>query len=179
MCIRDSYWLDPGARIEHVRNSRGSTSTGWKGIDHKLYGGFNKGELNIFAAASGGGKSLFLQNLALNWAQQGFNVVYISLELSEELCSMRFDSMLTGYTTKELFKNVEDVDLKIRMQGKSAGGLQIVQLKNGITVNDLNSYLKEFEVKSGKKIDAICVDYLDLMMPAPVSYTHLTLPTKA
>jgi hypothetical protein len=74
--------------------------------------------------------------------------------------------MLTGYTTKELFKNVEDVDLKIRMQGKSAGGLQIVQLKNGITVNDLNSYLKEFEVKSGKKIDAICVDYLDLMMPA-------------
>ena len=160
------YWLDPGARIEHVRNSRGSTSTGWKGIDHKLYGGFNKGELNIFAAASGGGKSLFLQNLALNWAQQGFNVVYISLELSEELCSMRFDSMLTGYTTKELFKNVEDVDLKIRMQGKSAGGLQIVQLKNGITVNDLNSYLKEFEVKSGKKIDAICVDYLDLMMPA-------------
>lgn len=160
------YWASPGERIEHVRNQRGATSTGWKDIDKQLYGGFNRGELNIFAAASGGGKSLFLQNLALNWALQGFNVVYVSLELSEELCSMRLDSMLTGYTTRDLFKNVEDVDLKVRMQGKKAGGIQIVQLPNGITVNNLNSYIKEYEVKSGKKIDAICLDYLDLMMPA-------------
>ena len=160
------YFANPGERIEHVRNQRGATSTGWTGIDQKLYGGFNRGELNIFAAASGGGKSLFLQNLALNWAQQGFNVVYVSLELSEELCSMRLDSMLTGYTTKDLFKNVEDVDLKIRMQGKKSGKIQIVQLPNGITVNDLNSYIKEYEVKSNMKIDGILLDYLDLMMPA-------------
>ena len=160
------YFANPGERIEHVRNKRGATSTGWTGIDQKLYGGFNRGELNIFAAASGGGKSLFLQNLALNWAQQGFNVVYVSLELSEELCSMRLDSMLTGYTTKDLFKNVEDVDLKIRMQGKKSGKIQIVQLPNGITVNDLNSYIKEYEVKSNMKIDGILLDYLDLMMPA-------------
>ena len=112
------YFANPRERIEHVRNFRGATSTGWTGIDLKLYGGFNRGELNIFAAASGGGKSLFLQNLALNWAKQGYNVIYVSLELSEELCSMRLDSMLTGYTTKDLFRNVEDVDLKIRMQGK-------------------------------------------------------------
>ena len=160
------YFANPGERIEHVRNQRGATSTGWTGIDQKLYGGFNRGELNIFAAASGGGKSLFLQNLALNWAQQGFNVVYVSLELSEELCSMRLDSMLTGYTTKDLFRNVEDVDLKIRMQGKKSGKIQIVQLPNGITVNDLNSYIKEYEVKSNMKIDGILLDYLDLMMPA-------------
>ena len=99
------YWADPAGRIEKVRNSRGGTSTGWKDIDQKLYGGFNRGELNIFAAASGGGKSLFLQNLALNWTLQGLNVLYISLELSEELCSMRLDSMLTGYNTKELFQH--------------------------------------------------------------------------
>ena len=160
------YWANPGERIEHVRNQRGGVSTGWTKIDQKLYGGFNRGELNIFAAASGGGKSLFLQNLALNWAMQGFNCVYVSLELSEELCSMRLDSMLTGYNTKDLFKNVEDVDLKIRMQGKKAGKIQIVQLPNGITANDLQAYMKEFEVKVGYKADCVLVDYLDLMMPA-------------
>jgi len=160
------YWESPAQRIEKVRNARGGTSTGWKGIDHKLYGGFNRGELNIFAAASGGGKSLFLQNLALNWALEGHNVVYISLELSEELCSMRLDSMITGMNTKDVFRNVDDVDLKVRMAGKKAGCLQIVQLPNGITVNDLNSYIKEFEVKNNIKIDALLVDYLDLMMPA-------------
>lgn len=162
------YWESPADRIERVRNSRGGTSTGWKDIDNKLYGGVNRGELNIFAAASGGGKSLFLQNLALNWALDGHNVLYVSLELSEELCSMRLDSMITGMNTKDVFKNVDDVDLKVRMAGKKAGAIRIVQLKNGITVNDLTSYLRELEVKTDKKFDAICVDYLDLMMPAGV-----------
>ena len=79
------YWENPAERIERVRNQRGGTSTGWKDIDNKLYGGFNRGELNIFAAPSGGGKSLFLQNLALNWSIAGLNVIYITLELSELL----------------------------------------------------------------------------------------------
>lgn len=161
-----NYWENPAERIDRVRNQRGGTSTGWKDIDEKLYGGFNRGELNIFAAASGGGKSLFLQNLALNWSLAGLNVLYVSLELSEELCSMRLDSMLTGMNTKEVFKNVEDVSLKVGMQSKKAGAIQIVQLKNGITVNDLTSYLREFEVQSNMKVDAILLDYLDLMMPA-------------
>lgn len=160
------YWESPAERIERVRNSRGGTSTGWRDIDAKLYGGFNRGELNIFAAASGGGKSLFLQNLALNWSLAGHNVLYVSLELSEELCSMRFDSMLTGMNTKQVFKNVDDVDLKVRMLGKKAGHLQVVQLPNGITCNDLTSYMREYEVKTGVKVDCMLLDYLDLMMPA-------------
>ena len=60
--------------------------------------------------------------------------------------------MITGMNTKEVFKNVDDVDLKVRMQGKKAGKLQIVQLPNGITCNDLNSYMKEYEVKNNIKL---------------------------
>ena len=160
------YWESPAERIERVRNARGGQSTGWRDIDQKLYGGFNRGELNIFAAASGGGKSLFLQNLALNWSIAGLNVVYISLELSEELSSMRLDSMITGMNTKEVFKNVDDVDLKVRMAGKKAGKLQIVQLPNGITINTITSYMREYETKNDLKLDAVLIDYLDLMMPA-------------
>ena len=160
------YWESPAERIERVRNARGGQSTGWRDIDQKLYGGFNRGELNIFAAASGGGKSLFLQNLAINWSIAGLNVVYISLEISEELSSMRLDSMITGMNTKEVFKNVDDVDLKVRMQGKKAGKLQIVQLPNGITINAITSYMREYETKNDLKIDAVLIDYLDLMMPA-------------
>ena len=140
------YWESPAERIERVRNLRGGTSTGWKEIDKKLYGGFNRGELNIFAAP--------------------LNVVYITLELSEELSSMRLDSMITGYDTRAVFKNADDVDLKVRMQSKKAGKLQIVQLPNGITINNITSYMREYEVKNDVKIDAVCIDYLDLMMPA-------------
>lgn len=161
-----NYWEDPAARLQRIMEKKGGTSTGWTTVDHFLYGGFNRGELNIFAGGSGAGKSLFLQNLALNWVEKGYNVVYVSLELSEDLCGMRLDSMLTGYNTKQLFKNVDDVALKISMKGKKSGSLQIVQLPNGIDVNDLKAYIKEYQIQNDLKVDCILLDYLDLMMPA-------------
>jgi len=160
------YWSDPAARLQIIKEQKGGTSTGWTTFDKFLYGGFNRGELNIFAGGSGSGKSLFMQNIALNWVLAGMNVVYVSLELSEELCSMRMDSMLTGYSTRDLFKNMEDVDLKLRMTSKKAGKLQVVQLPNGCNVNDLKAYLKEYQIQHGVTVDAMCVDYLDLMSPA-------------
>ena len=160
------YWQDPLARLTELRDKNGSTSTGWKTIDDKLYGGFNRGELSIFAGGSGAGKSLFLQNLALNWVEAGFNVIYLSLELSEGLTAMRLDSMITGYSTREIFKNIEDVELKVKMHGKKKGNLQIIQLPNGCTVNDIKVYLKEYTTQTGVEPQCILVDYLDLMMPA-------------
>ena len=162
------YWEDPAGRIQAIKDSRGQNSTGWLTFDRFLYGGFNTGELNIFAGGSGSGKSLFMQNLALNWALQGKNVVYISLELSEELCSMRLDAMLTGMGTKDVMKNADDVTLRVKMASKKAGGLQIVQMKNGCTVNDIRAYLKEFQIQNNVRVDALLIDYLDLMMPVSV-----------
>jgi archaellum biogenesis ATPase FlaH len=163
-----NYWEDPAGRIQAIKDSRGQNSTGWLTFDKYLYGGFNLGELNIFAGGSGSGKSLFMQNLALNWALQGKNVVYITLELSEELCSMRLDAMLTGMGTKDVMRNVDDVTLRVKMASKKAGGLQIVQMKNGCTVNDIKAYMKEFQIQNNIKVDALLIDYLDLMMPVSV-----------
>jgi KaiC/GvpD/RAD55 family RecA-like ATPase len=160
------YFADPSGRLNALKDNNGQLTTGWKALDDKLYGGFNRGELNIFAGASGAGKSLFLQNLGLNWAMAGLNTVYFSLELSEGLCAMRMDAMLTDTPTREVFKRLEDVDLKVRMNGKKAGVLQIVQLTNGITANDILSWVREFQTQRKIKVDAILVDYLDLMMPA-------------
>jgi replicative DNA helicase len=70
-----NYWEDPAARLQRIMDKKGGTSTGWTTVDHHLYGGFNRGELNIFAGGSGAGKSLFLQNLALNWVEKGYNVL--------------------------------------------------------------------------------------------------------
>ena len=78
---------------------------------------------------------------------------------------MRLDSMNTGMSSKALFKNMEDVDLKVRMLAKGAGALQIVYLPSGVTVSQLKSYLKEYEIQSGLQPQAVIIDYLDLMMP--------------
>jgi replicative DNA helicase len=173
-----NYWEDPAARLQRIMEKKGGTSTGWTTVDHHLYGGFNRGELNIFAGGSGAGKSLFLQNLALNWVEKGYNVLYVSLELSEDLCGMRLDSMLTGYSTKELFKNMDDVSLKIAMKGKKSGKLQLVQLPNGINVNDLKAYIKEYQIQNNITVDCVLLDYLDLMNPAKVKISSDNISQK-
>jgi len=159
------YFLDPRARLLKIKSNNGQVSTGWKAVDDKLFGGMNRGELNIFAGGSGAGKSLFLANLGINWALAGLNVVYLTLELSEELVSMRMDAMLTGMATKEIFKNLDDVEMKIKVIGKKAGTYQVKYLPSGKTANDIRSYLKEYEIKLGRKVDVLLVDYLDLLMP--------------
>ncbi len=159
------YYDNPKERLEWIKNQAGAISTGWQAMDRKLYGGLNRGELTFFAGGSGAGKSLFLQNLALNWSQSGLNTVLISLELSEQLCSMRLDSMISGYGTSEVMKNIDDVDLKVRTKGKGAGKLRVKQLTNGVTSNDIQAFLREYEIQSGVQVDAVIIDYLDLMMP--------------
>ena len=61
------YFADPRARLMALKSNNGQNSTGWPALDKLLYGGFNRGELQIFAGGSGSGKSLFMQNLAVNW----------------------------------------------------------------------------------------------------------------
>ena len=174
------YFADPKSRLMRIKDNNGQVSTGWNNLDRKLFGGFNRGELNIFAGGSGSGKSLFMQNISVNWVLHGLNGVYITLELSEELTSMRIDSMLSNVSSKDIFKDIDNVDMKIRMMGKKAGDLQIKYMPAQSNVNDIRAYLKELQIKSGKKLDFVMLDYMDLLMPvsAKVSPSDLFVKDK-
>ena len=159
------YFDNPKERLQWIKDQAGATPTRWKMFDQKLYGGLNRGEITIFAGGSGAGKSLFLQNLGVNWALAGLNVVYISLELSEQLISMRLDAMVSEYGTKEIMRNMDDVHLKVKMKSKSAGKFRVKQMSNGVTTNDIRAFVREYEINSDVKVDCLLIDYLDLMMP--------------
>lgn len=174
------YWEDPRTRIDKYFNSGGQVSTGWPQLDRLLYGGFSRGELNIFAGGSGSGKSLVMMNIALNWLQQGLSGVYVTLELSEELCALRTDAMLTNTSTKDIRRNVEATDLKVKLVGKKSGQYRIKGFPAQSNINDIRSYLKEVQIQTGLRIDFIIVDYLDLLMPvsAKVSPNDLFVKDK-
>ena len=174
------YFADPRSRLEGIKSSNGQVSTGWAAIDKKLFGGFNRGELNIFAGGSGAGKSLFLANLGVNWSLAGMNVLYLTLELSESLVSMRVDSMITDIPSRDVFKSIDDVEMKVRMIGKKAGAFQVKYMPSGKTPNDVRSYIKELEIKTGRKVDVLLIDYLDLLMPngAKISAENLYIKDK-
>ena len=107
-----------------------------------------------------------MQNLAVNWVEARLNGIFITLELSEDLCAMRLDSMVTGVASKYIFKSLDDVEMKVKMKAKSAGSLQIKYMPAQSTINDIRAYVKELQIKTGKRIDFMCIDYLDLLMPA-------------
>jgi len=146
-------------------------------IDHENHRYYTNG---ISSHNSGAGKSLFLANLGVNWALAGLNVLYVTLELSENLVSMRVDSMVSGITTREIFKNIDDVEMKVKMIGKKSGAFQVKYMPSGKTPNDIRAYIKEYEIKTGRKVDVLLIDYLDLLMPngAKISAENLFIKDK-
>ena len=172
------YFADPRARLEGIKDKNGQVSTGWPALDKKLFGGFNRGELNIFAGGSGSGKSLFLANLGVNWCLLGMNVLYLTFELSEALVSMRVDSMTTDIASRDIFKSIDDVEMKVKMIGKKSGAFQVKYMPTGKNANDLRAYIKEYEIKTGRKLDVVLVDYLDLMHPNAVKISAENLFVK-
>ena len=174
------YWANPGDRINRYFNSGGQVSTGWPQLDKILYGGFSRGELNIFAGGSGSGKSLVMMNIALSWLQQGLSGVYLTLELSEELTGLRTDAMLTDQSTRDIRKDIDNTGLKVKIVGKKSGAYRIKYMPAQSTINDIRSFLKEYQIQTGHRVDFVMVDYLDLLMPvsAKVSPNDLFVKDK-
>lgn len=159
-----NYFADPRGRLEKLKTMNGTLTTGWKTLDQKVYQ-IGYGELILFTAVSGGGKSVAMQNMTLNFALSGLNVVYFTLELSEELVAKRIDAMLTGISNANIFKNIDHVELQVKTAGKRAGNIFIKYIDPGSTPNDIKAYIREFTIQNGIKPDAVVIDYMDLMHP--------------
>jgi KaiC/GvpD/RAD55 family RecA-like ATPase len=162
------YFADPKERLNRYFNQGGQVSTGWPQLDKVMYGGMSRGELNIFAGGSGSGKSLVMMNLAVNFLAQGLSGVYITLELSEELTALRTDAMLTSMSTKDIRKDLDTVELKVKMAAKKSGKYRVKGLPAQSNVNVIRSYIKEVQIQTGMSIDFVMIDYLDLVMPVSV-----------
>lgn len=175
-----NFWADPEGMLAKYFDNGGQVSTGWPQMDKLLYGGFSRGELNIFAGGSGSGKSLVMMNIALNWVQAGLNGVYITLELSEELTGLRTAAMLTNMSTKDIRRDKETTALKIKMVGKKSGTYQVKALPAQSNINDIRSFLKEYQIQNNARVDFMMIDYLDLLMPvsAKVSPNDLFVKDK-
>jgi KaiC/GvpD/RAD55 family RecA-like ATPase len=163
-----NYFGDPKERLNKYFNQGGQVSTGWPQLDKIMYGGMSRGELNIFAGGSGSGKSLVMMNIALNFLSQGLSGVYITLELSEELTALRTDAMLTNMSTKDIRKDLDTVELKVKIAAKKSGQYRVKGLPAQSNVNAIRSYIKEVQIQTGMPVDFVMIDYLDLVMPVSV-----------
>lgn len=162
------YFENPLERMQTMLDTRGQISTGWKDMDEMLFGGMNKGELQIFAGGSGSGKSLVMQNMSVNWMEQGMHGVYLTLELDEGMCAHRLDSMVTGVSSRDVFRQMDEVAINLKEKSEKYGSLHLKYMPSQSNINDIRAYIRELEIKTERKIDFLMVDYLDLLMPVSV-----------
>ena len=119
------YFENPTERLNKTTAQKIKISTGYNQMDKTLNGGFIRPGLHILTANSGGGKSLMLCNFSLNIIEQGYNVLYITLELDEEFVGARFDTMISEIPEAEVIYKKQQVIDKIQFKNKKSGSLHI------------------------------------------------------
>jgi len=161
------YFEDVDARLERMLNENPTSPTMWSDIDEALFGGISRKEMLLVSANSGGGKSLVLANLGFNFVNNGLNVLYISLELSEDVVAQRFDTMFSGIGRKVWKENTEAIATRVTAAGENEknGILDIVHMPSGTSAYQVRAYLKEYNLHYGMMPDMLVMDYLDKMSP--------------
>jgi replicative DNA helicase len=149
-----------GIAERYTDNVRNTMPTCWPLINDLAGGGFGKGELVIFVAGPGGGKSTAMMNIGAHILKKGLRVVHYTMELTEAYVSQRYDAIITGIATQNLKYHIEDIETEL----KKIDGELIIKYypTKTASVSSLKAHMDKL-ILQGKKPDIVIVDYADLL----------------
>ncbi len=128
-------------------------------------GGVPRKTLNIALAGTGVGKSLFMCHVASAALVQGFNVLYITMEMAEERIAERIDANLLNVPIDQLDKISKDqFTTKVNdIARKTTGKLIIKEYPTGSAHSGhFRALLNELKLKRQFEPDLIFIDYLNI-----------------
>lgn len=146
-------------------------------------GGLPKKTLNVALAGTGVGKSLFMCHCAAYNILSGYNVLYITLEMSEEKIAERIDANLMDVTIqdlKELPKEAYDKKFA-RVKNKATGKLIVKEYPTSCAgAANFRHLLNELRIKKNFVPDILYIDYLNICSSSRIkaganvnSYTYI------
>jgi replicative DNA helicase len=129
-----------------------------------LMGGWGK-ELWIIFADSGVGKSILLQNFAVNAAIRGKNVLHVSLELGTRSQIHRYYRQIAEASRAEFNEDLDDVKKRLRRWFRFAkGSVGLLEFPaHSLTMEQLRGVIRRASRVIGQ-VDVLVTDYLDLMV---------------
>lgn len=136
-------------------------------------GGYYRKTLSLLVGQPNIGKSLALCSEAAYAYKNGYNVLYITLELAEDYVWQRLAANITG---TEFYKVItmsgEEIRAKIDQScadmanvGERHGQLQVKYMKTTTTPVEIEAVIDSFEIAHGK-LDLLVVDYIGIMKPS-------------
>lgn len=148
--------------------------TGIPFFDDNLLGGYANGSLILYMGVSGIGKTWFLCNDAINFVNNGKNVVFITLEMGEGQILKRIVPNLLSIDFKNYddeARNTNQMKQKIQSYLNTANALSAppgffyVKKFDDINAYNIMQYVDKIEKHEKQKVDVIVIDYLNLMSP--------------
>jgi replicative DNA helicase len=144
-------------------NIRSTIPTPWPIINDVSDVGFGKGELIVFVAPAGIGKSWGLINVGAHAIKQGLNVVHYTLELNAGYVGQRYDAVATGIANQSLKYNIDEIQSTV---DKLKGNLVIKYYPTKTaSCSTIRAHIEKM-ILVGKKPDLVIVDYADLLRGA-------------
>lgn len=163
--IGHDYIEDAEARFDAMRLKKPKTPCLLETFNKVLRGGFLASTLTIFIAPTGVGKSIFLGHFASQFLMMGKNVLYITLEMTEEQISNRVDAALLDVTMDELDYIERSSYMKkiLRLKQKSLGKLIVKEYPaHSAHSGHFRHLINELKLKKKFKPDVILIDYLGI-----------------
>lgn len=161
IAIRWDYYTNPAHKIPFKIDIFNEVTCG--GIPRKT--------LNVIAAGVHAGKSMSLISLATDYMRLGYNVLYISLEMSEQEVFKRVDANLLNVEMKHIHSLGREVfesrvaSLKARTQGR----LKVKEYgPSSANIIHFRHLLNELSTKQDFVPDVIMIDYLQITAAASV-----------
>ena len=157
--------------FDYLHEKTSVVSTGIESLDKEIGGGWHAKTLSLLIAPSNVGKTLCKCSFAVNAFLSGKNVLYVTMEMSEEEIS------------KRLYVNIANIsmqDLAVLKKEDFEGGYRaLIGRTNRLFVkeyptasancNTLRNLLKDLKVKQRFVPDIIFVDYVGIMQPNHVA----------
>jgi hypothetical protein len=139
---------------------RDTKETPWEVLNELTDGGLGKGELAVFVAPAGIGKSWGLINIGAHAIKKGMTVLHYTLELNEAYVGLRYDSVVTGIANQ----NLKHYQSQVKDELEKMDGELIIKHypTKSVSVIGLRSHIEKC-IMQDKKPDIIIVDYADLL----------------
>ncbi len=163
--IGHDYLADADKRYEWYHTTEKKYQFDLSYFNKITKGGVPAKTLNVALAGTGVGKSLFMCHCASAYLTQGYNVLYVTLEMAEEKIAERIDANLLDLTTDDLHtipKQLYDDKVK-KLNTKSSGKLIIKEYPTASAhAGHFRALVNELSLKKDFNADVVFIDYLNI-----------------
>lgn len=171
--VGHDYINDADARYEYYHRAEEKIPFDIEILNKITNGGLTRKSLNVIMAGTGSGKSLVMCHIAAATLLQSKNVLYITLEMSEEKIAERIDANLLNLGMQEL-KTVDHkiFDARIQKLKKQSQGQLIIKEYPTASAHagHFRALIEELKVKKDFIPDLIVIDYLNICSSQRMKY---------